>query len=368
MHCMKIAQVTHLLLPATGGIEHHVYEISKELVRRNNEVTIFTTAVKDAPKEEKIEGFGIKRFFSLNFPIFSSVRFPPMIFYALLKEDFDIYCSHGYGSLIPFITAVVALIKRKPFVFTLHGYPRQRGALAIFQKIYEMFVAPVFLWKASGIISVSTITPPEMKRYERKIVYIPNGVSGKFACDSSTSDKKAITYIGRLDKDKNIPLLIRGFAKLGSKELLLRICGKDEGAKPELEKLVDELNIDAEFIEIPYERIRKVYCDSKAIVLPSRYEGFPLIWLESIACSRPVFSTRVGDYRHFFSSIFGDDAEQFLFDDEKELAEKLSIFLDNEKEYGAIIRKARQKLMAEYDWKNVAKKTEELYSQAIKKR
>jgi len=362
---MRIVQVVHSFYPSVGGIENHTFELARQL-SKDNDIVVYTTGKER--KDEKLDDFTVRRFTTFRFPFFSSVNFSPGLLIALIRDNGEIFHSHGFGSLMPYFTSIIAAIKRTPFVFTLHGYPRQRGALAIFQKIYEIFFGPIFLWKASRVISVSTIIPPELKRYGKKIVYIPNGVPGKFACDSGTSDKKAITYIGRLDKDKNIPLLIRGFARLSNDELQLRICGKDEGAKPELEKLANDLNVEVEFTETPYERIGEIYCDSKAIVLPSRYEGFPLIWLESIACSRPIFSTRVGDYRHFFFSVFGNDAERFLFDDERELEEKLSEFLDNEKEYGAIIRNAREKLMAEYDWMNVAKKIVELYKTVLEKR
>ena len=118
---MKIAQVAHLFPPATGGIEHHVYHLSKELSNLKNDVTVYTTMVPGAKKEEKMDGIRVRRFRSLNFPLFSSVRFAPGMFFSLLSSDADVFASHGYGSLMPYIASIAAFLKRKPFIFTLHG-------------------------------------------------------------------------------------------------------------------------------------------------------------------------------------------------------------------------------------------------------
>jgi len=358
---MRIIQVVHSFYPSLGGIENHVYELTKELSEKN-EVVVYTTG-----KERKDEMIGkvlVRRFHAINFPFFSSVNFSPGLFYSLLKERGDIFHSHGFGSLMPLFTAKIAWLKRKPFIFTLHGYPRQRGGLAIFQKFYEIFIGPIFLLLAARIITVSTIIPSQLSGYKKKIEYIPNGVTVKFVCDSSFAQKKSISYIGRLDEEKNISLLVRAFADFRNSDLNLRICGKDEGVKSKLQSMANAWNVKVEFLEVPYDEVQKVYCDSKAIVLPSRYEGFPLIWLESIACGRPIFSTRVGDYEHFFGLLFGKDAERFLFNDEKELVEKLRMFLKDEKAYEKSMIDAREKLLKEFDWKIIAERTEKLYGSA----
>ncbi|MFA6530926.1 MAG: glycosyltransferase family 4 protein [Candidatus Micrarchaeia archaeon] len=383
---MKIAQVAHLFPPATGGIEHHTYEISKELASsgwnagRNdakNEVTVFTSSVLNSKKEEMIEGFKVRRFFSINLPVFSSVRFAPMLFPALLFGDFDIYCSHGYGSFMPFFTSIAAWIRRKPFVFTLHGYPKLAGFSGFFQSIYKIFCASVFLRIASRVIVVSKASINDIAQEVdgRKIVYIPNGIEAdEFGKNDggkpfgSFETKNKITYVGRLDEYKGVDVLIRAFAKIKKEypKLDLVIAGRDEGIKKDLEALSTQTGANATFVDVPRSEIGRIYAESKAIVLPSKYEGFSLVWLEAIASGRPMFSTPVGDAEHLFSQVYGGNEAKFIFGNEDELVQKLSYFLFNEKEFVPIVSKAQDICRKEYSWRKVAEQTMEVYKEVVK--
>ncbi|MEK6982278.1 MAG: glycosyltransferase family 4 protein [Candidatus Micrarchaeota archaeon] len=368
---MKILQVTHLFPPATGGIENYTLNLSSELCALGNELTVFTSALPNTSKEEKINGITVRRFFSFAAPVFSSVRFSPGMFLAMLKSDADIFSSHGYGSLMPFFTAIAAWIKRKPFVFTLHGYPKLNGFSGVFQSFYRLFIASIFLRIAKKVIVVSNVSIKDIEKEvdKSKLIHIPCGVDiDKFNCPSFDNNR-TISYIGRLDEYKGIDLLISTFAKFSTKfeeEIKLNIIGKDEGIKEGLVKLTKELNIQdsVSFKEVPYKEIVKEYCNSLAIALPSKYEGFPLVWLEAVASERPIFSTRVGDYEVFYNKIYGKNAELFLFKDETELEKKLMYFLENREKFIQIVKQAKSNLTKEYSWDKIAKDVLEVYKEA----
>ena len=138
----------------------------------------------------------------------------------------------------------------------------------------------------------------------KKLVYIPNGVDmDAFKCPSFT-EGEYISYIGRVDKDKRVGMLINALGKMKEKQKLL-VAGNDEGGRPGLRKLAENLGLDAEFTQVEPEEIAQVYCYSKAVVLPSRYEGFSLVWLEAMAAGRPMFSTPVGQAPELFREVYG---------------------------------------------------------------
>jgi len=366
---MKIAQVAHLFPPATGGIEHHVYHLSKELANLKNEVTVYTTMVPGAKKEEKMDGMRVRRFPSLNFPLFSSVRFAPGMFPSLLSSDADVYASHGYGSLMPFMASIAAFLKRKPFVFTLHGYPKLKGKKKFFQLFYKYFFASVFLRIAKKIIVVSRASINDIKGEvdQKKLIYIPNGIDSETFAVQPPEGKKAITYVGRLDEYKGVDTLVRAYARIrnGFPGTELWIVGKDEGIKPGLQKLANSLGVKIHFSEAPYDEIHRIYQNSAAIVLPSKYEGFSLVWLEAMASGRPMFSTPVGDGPALFEQAYGKNAEDFLFNSEEELIKKLTNYLKDPLKHRKTIERAEYIVKEEYSWENVARLTLNAYQDSL---
>jgi len=369
---MKIIQAVHAFPPSQGGIEHHVYHLSKQLAKLGNEVVVVTSKDKDTKAEEEIDGIKVKRLPTIRFPLFSAARLPIGSCITMLKEDADIYAAHGYGSIMPLFASIVAFAKRKPFVFTLHGYPEVRGVKKVFYYFYRFFIAPIFLTIASKVIVVSKTTAWKIEREAKKekIVYVPNGIEEDFDCALDYENKNNITYIGRLDEDKGIDVLIRAFAEIKktNPELALRVVGKDEGMRNKLETLAHSLGVDITFSEVPYEKMPKIYCESKAIVLPSRYEGFSLVWLEAIASGRAMFSTPVGEAPNLFEQVYEQNKELFLFKNEKELVERLSAFLANQEKYKKIIERAKYIAKEEYSWENVALQTVNVYNMVLRKR
>jgi glycosyltransferase involved in cell wall biosynthesis len=368
---MKILQSVHSFPPSSGGIEHHVYHLSRELHALGNEVVVITTRDEGTAGEEDFNGVKVKRFFSIDFPIFSSARLPLFAFFAMLRENPDVYASHGYGSIMPLFASIAALLNRKPFVFTLHGYPEVKGAKRVFYYFYKFFIASIFLRIAKKVIVVSKASIPIISKEcdPKKIIYVPNGIEDVFDCNLDYEKKNKITYVGRLDEDKGVDVLIRAFAKIKKyfPELELQLVGKDEGIKGKLEALANSLNIKPYFMEVPYHQMPEVYCESKAIVLPSKYEGFSLVWLEAIASGRPMFSTPVGEAPYLFEQAYGEKKERFLFKNEDELVVKLLRFLKSQKTFKKTIEKAKYIAKEEYSWGNVARLTENVYLLVAKK-
>ncbi len=364
---MKIVQAVHAFPPSQGGIEHHAYQLSKELQELGNEVVVITTRDKGMKAEEEMDGIKVKRMFTVRFPLFSAARLPLGACLAMFREDADLYAAHGYGPITPLLAALVAFVKRKPFVFTLHGYPEVRGFRRIFYYFYRFFIAPWFLAAAKKIIIVSKASLKKIAKEtdEKKIIYVPNGINEKFDCALDFAKKKKISYIGRLDEDKGVDVLIRAFARLKRNDLELMIVGKDEGVKSKLQELADALGVKPVFSEVPYERIHEIYCQSKAVVLPSRYEGFSLVWLEAMASGRPMFSTPVGEAPDLFEQVYDEKKDLFLFNDENGLVDKLNWFLSDEKKYEKIVERTKYIVKEEYSWQNIALQTLNVYKEAL---
>ncbi len=363
---MRIAHVTHSFLPNIGGIETHVFELTKELAKKND-VVVYSAA--DRREDAMLGNVLVRRYPAIKCPFLQSVNFSLPMVCDLAMDDADVIHSHGFFSTYPLFASVIARLKKKTGVYTLHGYPAPKNpAVLALLKCYELAVAPVFLGLSDAIITVSDGMPAGMEKYRGKTKHVPNGVPASFSCRTSFRQEKGILYVGRLAHDKGVETLVRAYLRLGPKAGRLALCGSDAGAKKGLMKMAAGAGGRVAFIEREYARMPETYCGAKLVVLPSKYEGFPMVWVEAISCGRPIFSTRVGGYRQFFSKLFGKNAELFLFDGEDELCRKIERFMARESEYSPIVASARRKLAAEYSWKKIAARTMGIYRNAAKLR
>lgn len=362
----------HAYPPAIGGVETHVRALATQQAKLGHEVTVVTTNEPNAPAKEMRDGVNIRRYWALRFPFFSSIRMVPFLSLRLMRMGTDVYCSHAYGSIMPFCTALAAFASRKPFVFSLHGFPRMKGLGAVLQKCYKTFMASVFLRVAIRVISVGSASRKFVLDTvpESKITVVPNGVdTEKFRTRTGIdrNKSKTIIYVGRLDRDKCIKRLINAVSIANAKGagLRVKIVGKDEGVKAGLEQQAKRLGVDASFVEVPYAKVQEQYEDALAFVLPSRYEGMSLVYMEAVSSERPAFSTLVGDVPDVAKEVYGNKARFFLFNTDAELADKLLEVHKKRGVYAAIMKKSRSMLKKKMSWEAVATRTIKVYKQAL---
>src|SRR5699024_364664 len=101
-----------------------------------------------------------------------------------------------------------------------------------------------------------------------------------------------ILAIGRLTYQKGFDILIEAFRKISKKySMKLIILGEGE-QRQELELLInkyalgDRISLQG-FVDNPYRYMKR----AAIFVLPSRWEGFPNVLVEAMACGVPVVAT-----------------------------------------------------------------------------
>jgi glycosyltransferase involved in cell wall biosynthesis len=174
----------------------------------------------------------------------------------------------------------------------------------LIDKIFSMFNGPI-LAVTKGTVDYNV---ERSGVSEDKFIVLYNGLEIEkfFKPRDKTEERKKynlppdtpiVGSIGRLHKIKDLPLLIRGFARIdeiNGKPPLLMLAG--EGKEEDtLKGLVDELGIKERVIFLPWQHdLPSIYATLDAFVLTSRSEGIANVQLEAAAAGIPLVSTRVG--------------------------------------------------------------------------
>ena len=102
--------------------------------------------------------------------------------------------------------------------------------------------------------------------------------------------EKIIALVGRLEfKQKQQDFLLSAFASSDlAKDASLLFVG-DGPDKGRLQALVNRLDLNEQVTLLPWQQdMATVYSAADLLVIPSRFEGFPLVMLESVRCNTPV--------------------------------------------------------------------------------
>ena len=112
--------------------------------------------------------------------------------------------------------------------------------------------------------------------------------------------QNVLLFVGRIEALKGLDLLIHTAAHLEANDLRVLVVGDDADGSGDLERLRDlasdlDVSESIEFVgRVAQERLPWYYSAADVCVVPSYYESFGLVALESMACGTPVVASRVG--------------------------------------------------------------------------
>jgi len=172
------------------------------------------------------------------------------------------------------------------------------------------------------------------------------------------SDDKIVLFVGRIEPLKGIDQLLRAMTYLQNGQgLRLVIIGGDEHSQYEMErlqKLSRALHIGGSVTFpglIKHEKLPYFYSAADVCVIPSYYESFGLVALESMACGTPVVATNVGDLKSIIHQ--GETGYVVMDNAPHRLAEKIALLLSKpslDMKSALSIRES----VTRFSWSNIA--------------
>ncbi|MGI0129184.1 MAG: glycosyltransferase family 4 protein [Thermoplasmata archaeon] len=327
---MKVAQLSTRYPPGPGGVERHVAELAHRLGARGHSVDVFTTELyrefpmqrlaATVPREERA-AFGMVHRLGvwslpgeLHYPFFRGLGG------ALARARPEILHVHTYGTNQASAARRYRGRTGTPFVLTAHFHPvwsihggwlrhRIRG-------FYDRRLAGPVLEAASRVI----VQTREEERLLRSLglalpplAIIPPGYSPLPVPPPGASpfrDRFRLPgpfalFVGRLASNKGLVDLLPAFAALSrdDPDAHLVVIGEDGGMRESLEARVRGLGLGARVHFLGHlgdeALLAAAYREATFTVLPSEYEAFGLVLLESLAQGTPVIATRVGGIPEF---------------------------------------------------------------------
>lgn len=372
---MRVGLISYHAFLRPGGVKRHVLGLHKEFKRRGIYCKIL------APRRSFKENYGrdvILLGTSFPLPLLGSqsdfdINFNPLAIQRVLKKQkFDVLHFHNFG--FPSSLQIVQQSKALN-ILTFHSNPTGSKFLMKFPIILKTF-EKIVNWKIDGVIGVAPLCLKFFKKYSGPKIVIPNGIdleafNPRFPkVKKFLDDRINILYVGRIEKRKGLIYLLKSYRILQRKFTNLRLIIVGDG---ELKKKCHEFVRKYRLRQVHFEgqksasELTSYYNTCDIFVSPSIFgESFGLVLLEAMACQKPVVAFANQGYKQLLA---GKKGAKFLAKprDSKELAQKIEIFIKNEKlrkEMGRWGIEEAQK----YSWQKVAERILDFYKFCQKKK
>ncbi|MDD5338731.1 MAG: glycosyltransferase [Dehalococcoidales bacterium] len=332
----------------TGGMSVYIRELARELGKAGHAIDIYTR-IHD-PNDPRMEDLA-DNVRLIHLKAGREARIQKMDVYFSLPEftfnlenfwkyndlKYDIVFTHYWMSAL--VGKYLWETQRIPYIAMYHTLGAVKNAIGIGEGESELRIASELetVHDCRRIIVATEQEKDDLIRYydaaPDKIGVVPCGVNMELFSPSDKAatrrqlglnDEKVLLFVGRIDPLKGIDNLIQSLPLLKEKYKLV-VVGGDENSRQEMEglkSLASGLGIldKVDFCgSVKQEKLPLFYSAADVCVVPSYYESFGLVPLESLACGTPVVATAVGDLSNIIEPgingcIVADNSPQKLAD------------------------------------------------------
>ena len=241
---------------------------------------------------------------------------------------------------------------------------------------------------ADRIVAATEIDKAQIMRHyapASPISVIPGGVDldtfaprGRSAArrELGIAESRVLLFVGRIQRLKGVEILVRALHALvrtgDADDTRLLIVGGGENSTGQelreiqrLQRLVSRLRLDGRvtFVgAVQQERLPLYYSAADLTVMPSSYESFGLVAVESLACGTPVVATRVGGLTAIVRD--GETGALVPWRDADLFAERLRSLLADPEEREHLAANARASVLR-FGWDRIADEHLSLYADVL---
>ena len=314
---MKILFFSRLFYPHIGGVEKHVLEISRLLIKKGHKVCIITEKYENNLKsQEAIEGVDVYRIDIKNKSKKLSVWSWLFKNVNLIKDADVVHCHDVFFWYLPFRF----LVPFKKVYTTFHGY-----------ESYPLKSKNILMHKIAEILSMGNICIGDFikKWYGTKPTYMTYG-----GVNIATSDKRQATsensavFIGRLDEQTGIRTYVNAVKQIRKKIPDFKFAIIGDG------KLKKEIN--KNFKVLGFQKNPEKYFSEYNFAFVSRY----LSILEAMKARKLVFAVYDNPLKEDYLRLAPFSKYIIISNSPSQLTSKVHYHIDNPKKKEKIIEGA----------------------------
>jgi alpha-maltose-1-phosphate synthase len=189
----------------------------------------------------------------------------------------------------------------------------------------------------------------------------------RYGVDTS---KPSVVFVGRITRQKGVPVLLRAAAHLDPEVQLVLCAGAPDTPElgAEVAGLVEELRKTRAGViwlsgMLSKREVIQLLSHSTLFACPSVYEPLGIVNLEAMACGTAVVASKVGG----IPEVVADGETGLLVppDDPEALAESINALTRDRDRAKAMGTAGRERAQSQFDWGKIAQQTAELYESTV---
>jgi glycosyltransferase involved in cell wall biosynthesis len=397
---MRILRIVYDWPPPWQGLAPHPYEITKAQAERGYELDLFCGRWPKAGPVEEIPGVKISSFIREPFPGTMALTSALLMFFYYLywrnKDENRINLIHSHGHFGIWIYLYRRLLQtimpkaeelQTPLVVHFHNTVEGRWQAAKEKNTDLKFMTRYVSWPlarfsdklavktAAACIFVSEENKEEAIKYYQadpeKCFVVQTGVNteifapiGSEELEKSRAEvglekgDKVIVNHGVMNERKNIILLIESLQYLSPDYKLLLAGVADSYYEFKMKELIEKLKLQNRIVRVgytPYPETPIAFQISDIFVLPSSWEGFPKVVMQSLACGVPTLVSGFKASEDIQGLYYLNSTEPTV------IAQQIREIVENPMEVD------RYKIAKDYSWNVKVSEVENVYRVVISK-
>ncbi len=347
-----------------GGVQFHVRDLHRALVKEGHDVSVLAPAEDDESLPDYVTSTGrpvavryngsVAR---LNLGIRSTRRVREWI----RNGDFDV--MHVHEPLSPSISAMALWAAQGPIVATWHSSMEKSRVLST-----AYYLAQTVMEKTRGRIAVSELARRTLVDHVGgDAVLIPNGVDCAAFADAEPFEGwpgpgKALFFLGRLDEPrKGLDILLDALPRIAEAHPGVRVLLAGPGDREDIvKKLPRDVTERLTFLGLVSEedKVRAFHSADVYVAPNTGGESFGIVLLEAMASGTAVVASDLEAFRRVLDN--GRAGRHFTNGDPESLAQVVSSLLSDDEARRELARAGHERAWL-YDWSRVTREIVDVY-------